>query len=366
MKPTAWPHEQFIPTNYRFSCAEEKHLVSSQLPFASNGIIGSSPVMKTLDCQIATAAKSHLTVLITGESGTGKELVAHSIHTSSNRADLPFIVVNCGALTENLLESELFGYERGAFTGATQSRKGLFEAAHRGTIFLDEIGEMSTSCQVRLLRVIQESAVRPVGAHREIPIDVRVIAATNRNLGAEIALGRFRQDLFYRIAVLTISTPPLRERATDIAALSEHFVQEAVTNIKGKSVPRIDAEAMTALSLYSWPGNVRQLQHVLQRVVASGTNGHISAAQVHEALKDVSLFEHGPQVPMVYREDDSLDEFLDRVLIGLYAHFRGLTGSHAQTARMLRVGRNSLYKRLERAQERLNLADFSIDEKEQD
>lgn len=338
----------------------------SELPFSDNGIIGSSPVMKTLDCQIATAARSELTVLITGESGTGKELVARAIHNSSDRADLPFIVVNCGAITENLLESELFGYERGAFTGANQSRKGLFEAAHSGTIFLDEIGEMSTSCQVRLLRVLQENAVRPVGAHREIPIDVRVIAATNRNIGAEIALGRFRQDLFYRIAVLTIGTPALRERATDIPALSEHFVQEAVRNIKGKSVPRIDPEAMTALSLYNWPGNVRQLQHVLQRVVASGTNGHISSAQVHEALKDVSLFEHGPQVPMVYREDDSLDEFLDRVLIGLYAHFRGITGSHAQTARMLRVGRNSLYKRLERAQARLNIADFPISEEEQD
>src|SRR6266481_9324933 len=262
MKPTAWPHEQFIPTNYRFSCAEEKHLVSSQLPFASNGIIGSSPVMKTLDCQIATAAKSHLTVLITGESGTGKELVAHSIHTSSNRADLPFIVVNCGALTENLLESELFGYERGAFTGATQSRKGLFEAAHRGTIFLDEIGEMSTSCQVRLLRVIQESAVRPVGAHREIPIDVRVIAATNRNLPQEIALGRFRQDLFYRIAVLTIGTPPLRERASDIPLLVEHFLRESAKNTKRVNAPALAPDAMGALCLYTWPGNVRQLQNI--------------------------------------------------------------------------------------------------------
>src|SRR5262245_43545480 len=225
---------------------------------------------------------------------------------------------------------------------------------------------MSTSCQVRLLRVLQENAVRPVGAHQEIPIDVRVITATNRNLGHEIALGRFRQDLFYRIAVLTISTPALRERSSDIPALSEHFVQEAVRNMKGKSVPRIDPEAMITLSLYPWPGNVRQLQHVLQRVVASGTNGHISATEVQEALKDGSLFEHGPQVPMVYHEDDSLDEFLDRVLIGLYRHFRGLTGSHTQTARMLRVGRNSLYKRLERAQERLNVADFPIGEDELD
>jgi two-component system, NtrC family, response regulator GlrR len=337
-----------------------------ELPFRNNGIVGSSPVMKTLDCQIATAARSDLTVLITGESGTGKELVARAIHKSSDRADLPFITFNCGAITENLLESELFGYERGAFTGANQTRKGLFEAAHRGTIFLDEIGEMSTACQVKLLRVLQENAVRPVGAHREIPIDVRVLAATNRNLGHEIALGRFRQDLFYRLAVLTITTPSLRQRPTDIPVLTEHFVEEAVRNIKGKSVPRIEPEAMTALSLYTWPGNVRQLQHVLQRIVASGTNGHITGPEVHEALKEVSLFEFGPQVPMVFREDDSLDEFLDRILVGLYSHFRGLTGSHAQAARVLRTDRISLYKRLKRARERTNGNGFTINEDEFD
>src|SRR3982751_6164881 len=168
----------------------------ADLPFIDNGIIGNSPPMKTLDCQIATAARSGLTVLITGESGTGKELVARAIHNCSARAEAPFISFNCGAITESLLESELFGYERGAFTGATQSRRGLFEAANGGTILLDEIGEMSVGCQVKLLRVLQESAVRPVGAHAEIPVDVRVITATNRHLPQEIALGRFRQDLF--------------------------------------------------------------------------------------------------------------------------------------------------------------------------
>lgn len=340
--------------------------MTSDLPFNSNGIIGSSPVMKTLDCQIATAARTDLTALVTGESGTGKELVARAIHNLSDRASLPFITFNCGAITESLLESELFGYERGAFTGANQTRKGLFEAAHRGTIFLDEIGEMSTTCQVKLLRVLQENAVRPVGAHLEIPIDVRVIAATNRNLGQEIALGRFRQDLFYRLAVLTISTPSLRQHPTDIPVLTEHFVREAVRNIKGKVVPHIDPDAMTALSLYTWPGNVRQLQHVLQRLVASGTNGHISAPEVHQALKDVSLFEFGPQVPMVFGEDDSLDEFMDRILLGLYSHFRGLTGTHTQAAHMLRVDRNGLYKRVRRARERVGGNDRSINEDEFD
>jgi transcriptional regulator with PAS, ATPase and Fis domain len=310
--------------------------------------------MKTLDCQIATAARSHLTVLITGESGTGKELVARAIHNSSDRANSPFITFNCGALTESLLESELFGYERGAFTGANQTRKGLFEAAGRGTIFLDEIGEMSMSCQVKLLRVLQENAVRPVGGHREIPIDVRVIAATNRNLAREITLGTFRQDLFYRIAVLTITTPALRQRPKDIPLLSEHFVKQATRNINGKSAPRIDDDAMIALTRYTWPGNVRQLQHLLQRLVASGTNGHIGISEVREALNDGNLFESGPQVPMTFGKDDCLDEFLDRITLALYTHFRNLTGDHAKTARMLRTDRMNLYKRVRRARARAN------------
>ena len=311
--------------------------------------------MKTLDCQIATAARSDLTVLITGESGTGKELVARAIHSSSARVEGPFISFNCGAITEGLLESELFGYERGAFTGANQNRRGLFEAANGGTIFLDEIGEMSTACQVKLLRVLQESAVRPVGAHEEIPVDVRVVTATNRHLPQEIALGRFRQDLFYRIAVLTISTPPLRERAADIPLLTEYFLTEAAKAMKRASHPGFETEAIMALSLYTWPGNVRQLQHVIQRLVASHTNGHrINSQEVHDALQDLSLCTLGPQVPMVFREDESLDDFMDRILLSLYRHFRSLTGSHTEAARMLRTHRNSLYKRVQRAQSKVN------------
>ena len=329
--------------------------MTSELLFKDNGIIGSSPVMKRLDCQIATAARSDLTVLITGESGTGKELVARAIHNSSARANSPFITFNCGAITETLLESELFGYERGAFTGANQCRKGLFEAAHRGTIFLDEIGEMSTSCQVKLLRVLQESAVRAVGAHAEIPIDVRVITATNRNLPQEIRLGRFRQDLFYRIAVLTIATPPLRDRASDIPLLVEYFLGEAAKEMKRAKAPGIPPDAIAALCRYTWPGNVRQLQHVVQRLVAGLTNGHrISAEEVTQALQDVSLFDSGAQVPMIFREDDTLDGYMDRILLGLYDHFRALTGSHAEAARMLRVDRIALYSRLRRAKIRAN------------
>jgi transcriptional regulator with PAS, ATPase and Fis domain len=339
--------------------------VSSELPFKSNGIVGVSPVMKTLDCQIATAARSDLTVLISGESGTGKELVARAIHDSSARSEGPFISFNCGALTESLLESELFGYERGAFTGANQARKGLFEAAHSGTIFLDEIGEMSSACQVKLLRVLQESKVRPVGAHTEIPINVRVVTATNRNLPQEIALGRFRQDLFYRIAVLTIGTPPLRDRASDIPLLVEHFLREAAKNMKRAHVPAIASDAIASLSLYTWPGNVRQLQNIVQRLVAGLTNGHpISVAEVDEALREVSKLEATPQVPMIFRPDDSLDGFMDRILLGLYGHFRTLTGSHADAARVLRIDRTALYSRVKRARDRMSGDGCGSDEDE--
>jgi transcriptional regulator with PAS, ATPase and Fis domain len=336
----------------------ENASVITELPFSDNGIIGSSPVMKTLDCQIATAARSDLTVLITGESGTGKELVARAIHNASARADAPFISFNCGAITETLLESELFGYERGAFTGANQSRKGLFEAAQHGTILLDEIGEMSTSCQVKLLRVLQESAVRPVGAHTEIPVDVRVITATNRNLPQEIAFGRFRQDLLYRIAVLTISTPALRDRASDIPLLVAYFLGEARKEMKRAKAPGMAPEAIGALCRYTWPGNVRQLQHIIQRLVAGLTNGHrISVEEVNQAIQDVSLFDSGPQVPMIFHADDSLDGFMDRILLGLYDHFRALTGSHAEAARILRIDRIALYSRLRRAKVRANGSD---------
>jgi len=329
--------------------------LSSALPFKHNGIVGTSAVMKTLDCQIATAARSDLPVLITGESGTGKELVARAIHNSSDRSDKPFISFNCGALTETLLESELFGYERGAFTGANQTRKGLFEAARNGTIFLDEIGEMSTSCQVKLLRVLQERAVRPVGAHNEIQVDVRVVTATNRNLPQEIGVGRFRQDLFYRIAVLTIVSPPLRERASDIPLLVEHFLREAAKDMKRVNLLTIAPDALAALCLYTWPGNVRQLQNVVQRLVAGVTHGHlITVSEVNQALREVASFEANPQVPLMFREDDSLDEVLDRIVLGLYKHFRALTGSHAEAARVLGVDRNSLYSRLRRARLRMN------------
>ena len=230
-------------------------------------IIGHSERMQAVYQMIETVAEVQSTVLITGESGTGKEMVARAIHDLSPRADKPFISINCGAFTETLLESELFGYARGAFTGATANRKGLFEAADKGTIFLDEIGEMSPTMQVKLLRVLQERKVRPVGAHEETSVDARVIAATNRDLAAMVKQGTFREDLFYRISVIPIELPPLRERREDIPELVEHFVEKFCAQT-GREPPRLGARDASCSKRYAWPGNVRELEHTIERAVA--------------------------------------------------------------------------------------------------
>lgn len=229
-------------------------------------IIGNSSKMHAIFQMIETVAEVQSTVLITGESGTGKELVARAIHDLSPRAEKPFISINCGAFTETLLESELFGYIKGSFTGANANRKGLFEAANRGTIFLDEIGEMSTAMQVKLLRVLQERKVRPVGAHEELPIDARVIAATNRDLKQMSLDGTFREDLFYRISVIPIHLPPLRDRNEDISELVTHFIAKFCQQ-SGRTVG-ISPRAMDLLENYMWGGNVRELEHTIERAVA--------------------------------------------------------------------------------------------------
>jgi len=231
-----------------------------------SNIIGQSERMQAVFQMIETVAEVQSTVLIMGESGTGKELVARAIHDLSARAQKPFVSVNCGAFTDTLLESELFGYVKGSFTGATANRKGLFEAADQGTIFLDEIGEMSPAMQVKLLRVLQERKVRPVGAHEELQVNSRVIAATNRDLAALVKEGTFREDLFYRVSVIPIELPSLRERGADIAELAEHFVRKYSTQTS--SAISISDGAMRLLEAYSWPGNVRELEHTIERAVA--------------------------------------------------------------------------------------------------
>jgi two-component system, NtrC family, response regulator PilR len=230
-------------------------------------IIGRSPAMLDVFKMIETIARTNSTILLTGESGTGKGLVAQAIHFHSLRRDKPMVSLNCGALPENLLESELFGHMRGAFTGADTNKKGLLEVAERGTVFLDEIGEMSPVLQVKLLRVLQERRFRRVGGLEELQADIRVIAATNQDLGKAIAEGRFREDLYYRINVIPISLPPLRERREDIQLLAEHFVAKYTEQME-KEITGISHPAMELLLRYDWPGNIRELENVIERAVA--------------------------------------------------------------------------------------------------
>lgn len=232
-----------------------------------SNIIGRSPKMVAVFRLIETIAPTSSTVLITGESGTGKELAARAIHFNSLRRDRPFVALNCGALPETLLESELFGHMRGAFTGAATNKKGLIESAHRGTVFLDEISEMSPLMQVKLLRVLQERCFRRLGGTDEIQADIRIIAATNRDLQKEIAEGRFREDLFYRINVIPVHLPPLRERGEDIALLAQHFVARFAQQM-GKRIHGISREAIERLERYEWPGNIRELENAVERAVA--------------------------------------------------------------------------------------------------
>ncbi|HXM50076.1 MAG TPA: sigma-54 dependent transcriptional regulator [Pyrinomonadaceae bacterium] len=245
-------------------------------------IIGQSDQMQAVYQMIETVAEVQSTVLITGESGTGKELVARAIHDLSPRAQKPFVSVNCGAFTETLLESELFGYTKGSFTGATTNRKGLFEAADQGTIFLDEIGETSPAMQVKLLRVLQERKVRPVGAHEETEVNTRVIAATNRDLSSLVKDGTFREDLFYRVSVIPMVLPPLRDRGADIAELSDHFVQKYCQQT-GRQVS-LSPQALRLLENYFWPGNVRELEHAIERAVALEKTDSIQPERLPEQV----------------------------------------------------------------------------------
>jgi two-component system, NtrC family, response regulator PilR len=250
-------------------------------------IIGCSAAIEKLKETIRTVAPTGSTVVITGESGTGKELVARAIHACSPRNAEPFVSINCGAFPETLLESELFGYTKGAFTGATQNKRGLFEVANGGTVFLDEISEMSVGMQVKLLRVLQERAVRPLGSSTEVPIDVRVIAATNRNLAEMVSENTFREDLYYRISVIPIQVPPLRERRDDIPLLANAFLKR-FTPESGKNISRIGKDSLAQLTEYAWPGNVRQLENALERAVAMETGEELVVELPSEKQKAVA------------------------------------------------------------------------------
>jgi len=236
-----------------------------------NDIIGQSKAMREVFELVDKVAATRATVLITGESGTGKELVARAIHARSPRAEEPFVPVNCMALSETLLESELFGHEKGSFTGAVGRRKGRFELADKGTLFLDEVGEMPPSLQVKLLRVLQERTFERVGGNQPIQVDVRIVAATNRDLAQAVAQGSFRDDLFYRLNVVRIHLPPLRERPEDLPALVAHFVEKYAAEV-GRAVPKVSPQAMSLIYRHTWPGNVRELENALERAVILAGN----------------------------------------------------------------------------------------------
>jgi two-component system response regulator PilR (NtrC family) len=248
-------------------------------------IIGTSPKMRSLFDLIETIAPQSSRVLITGESGTGKELVARAIHENSARSKGPFITINCGAFPETLLESELFGYMRGSFTGANDNRRGLFQAADGGTLFMDEIGNMSLTMQVKLYRVLQEGKVRPLGSTEEVDVDVRVIAATNKDFAKEIAEERFREDLYYRLSVIPIHLPPLRERREDIPLLVRSFL-DRYTKAMDKKIDGVDPEAMRRLEVYDWPGNVRELENTIERAVALEGTGRVTADGLPSRIRE--------------------------------------------------------------------------------
>jgi len=307
-------------------------------------IVGTSSQITEVLALIEHASKSRVTVLITGETGTGKELLAREIHDKSAIRDAPFVAVNCAAFPESLLESELFGHQRGAFTGADRDKTGLFEAADGGTLFLDEIGETTRPFQAKLLRVLQEKEVRPIGSSRTRRIDVRVIAATNRNLRREAADAQFRPDLYYRLAVFPIHVPPLRERPADILPLANHFLARYAKRDQ-RSDTILSADARHLLQSYGWPGNVRELENEIQRALAV-SNSDAELTPAHFSARLVELLE---PVQAVVQPGDSLRETLARVEAWLIRHaLETNRGRRATTARLLGITREGLYKKMKR------------------
>lgn len=300
------------------------------------GIVTRSPAMEDLLRQARLVADSDAAVLITGESGTGKEMLAQAIHRASRRATRPFVAVNCGAIPGELLESELFGHARGAFTGAVQAHKGLFQAADGGTLLLDEIGDMSLPLQVKLLRVLQEGEVRPVGSTQSIPVDVRVISATHRDLDAQRAAGLFREDLFYRLNVVALHLPSLADRREDIPLLATHFLRRLAERYR-KAVPVLAPDALAALVAAPWPGNVRQLLNLLEQAVALTTTGVIPASLVQGALRE----DAAALVPFEEARKTFERDYLVRLL--------KITGGNVtQAAQLAKRNRTEFYKLLQR------------------
>jgi DNA-binding NtrC family response regulator len=326
--------------NQRHLSRENRHLKRElRERYRFENIVGTSEAMEKVYRLIEKVSVISTNVLIFGETGTGKELVARAIHYNSERAERPFVAVNCGALTESLLESELFGHVKGAFTGAIANREGFFRKADKGTLFLDEISEVSHALQVKLLRAVQEREVIPVGGREPVKFDLRLIAATNKNLEDEVRKGLFREDLFYRINVITVPLPPLRERKEDIPLLVHHFLQKYAQRL-GKPSIRISREAMQILANYDWPGNVRELENMVERTVALCEGDTIETTDLPEKLMRVRI-----AIREIDQDEVTLDaleeEHIKKVLLKV-------NGDKVKAAQILGINLSTLYRKLAR------------------
>jgi transcriptional regulator with GAF, ATPase, and Fis domain len=321
---------------------ENVYLKRREQKIKFDNIIGESPAMKSVLSQLEKVIDTRATVCIEGETGTGKELIASAIHYQSSRRDKMFVAQNCAALPENLLESELFGHKRGSFTSADSDKKGLFEIADGGTLFLDEMGEMPMSLQAKLLRVLQEGTIRPVGATSEKQVDVRIICATNRDLAAEVEKGRFRQDLYYRLMVFPIRLPPLRDRREDIPQLAAHFIKRYAEEYRVE-LPGFTQDALDALASYNWPGNIRELENEVQRLVIQAESGHwIEVTDLSPRLRKIE-----GTVTRIAPKQGTLKEMMEQVERWLIAEaLRDHGNNKTKTAATLGITREGLHKKL--------------------
>jgi Nif-specific regulatory protein len=315
-----------------------------QQRFEVQGLIASSPSMRQLFALMEKVIDVTTTILIQGETGTGKELIAKVIHYNGPRKDKPFVAENCGALSENLLESELFGHVKGAFTGAISDKKGLFEMADGGTVLLDEIGEMPPSMQVKLLRVLQEGQFRPVGASHFIDVNVRIIACTNRNLEEELAKGNFREDLYYRVNVFPLTIPPLRERKEDIPHLAAHFLKEIANKFK-RPVPRLTSTTLELMSAYDWPGNVRELHNEMERALTLAVN----KKEISEEYLSGKIFDSSDKNFTVYKKSGTLAEVTERIEKKMVSEaLEKAAGNRSRASSLLGITRQGLLNKIKR------------------
>ncbi|MFM1846638.1 MAG: hypothetical protein RL417_112 [Pseudomonadota bacterium] len=345
MQPTVAEIQNSISDFIRPSSTER--LALRQTSFA--GIISDSPEMRRIFALIDKVAKTSSTVLVLGESGTGKELVARAIHRLSGRSGR-LVPVNCGAIPEEILESELFGHEKGSFTGAINSRIGRFQMADGGTIFLDEIGEMSPKLQVKLLRVLQERKVEPVGSTRSVDVDVRVVAATNKDLREEVKAGRFREDLYYRLQVVPVNLPPLRERGSDVALLAQYFMERVC---EGMSKPTIafTKDAMSQLASYSWPGNIRELENLIERLAILAESSVLDSADLPDYVAGTESVAAAAVTMTEEIPSDGLDfnELVNRFETHLISMALAKTnGNKKAAAKLLRLNRTTLVEKIKK------------------